>query len=131
MGPRARRRAAGAAIGVGVVAAVAAAIVLTRHSARPGAAHASGSGVYVLRWPVTEKLSYGLTEPQVRARAGAPTKTVRDETGLVCWQYPVHKRYRANDTLDAVRVCFFGGRYTIAHYEWNGAWDYHPRKIHV
>jgi hypothetical protein len=120
------------AIGLGVVAAiVAAAILLTRSPGQtgPAAETTGGGGTFYLRWPVTDKLTFGMTEQQVRGRVGKPTTTIRDETGLSCWQYAVNKTYRPGNTLDAVRVCFFSGQYSIAHYEFNGKWDYKPEKI--
>jgi outer membrane protein assembly factor BamE (lipoprotein component of BamABCDE complex) len=129
IGPRNRRRAIAGVIGLGVVGAAAAAILVTRPSGHTETS--SGGGGFYLRWPVTEKLAYGMTAQQVRSRVGKPTTTVRDETGLSCWQYAVNKTYRPGDTLNAVRVCFFSGAYSVAHYEFDGKWDYHPKKIHV
>jgi outer membrane protein assembly factor BamE (lipoprotein component of BamABCDE complex) len=132
MGPRARRRLTIGAIGLGVVAAATAVFFVTRP---PGhSTTTSGGGGVYLRWPITEKLTFGMTKQQVQRLVGKPTMTVRDETGLNCWQYRVNKTYRGfnkQNTLDAVRVCFFSGTYSVAHYEFNGKWDYHPEKIRV
>jgi hypothetical protein len=74
-----------------------------------------------------------MTKQQVLSRVGKPTTTLRDQNGMNCWQYRVNKTYQGfnkkTNTLNAVRVCFFSGAYSIAHYEFNGKWDYKPEKI--
>lgn len=78
---------------------------------------------------ITNKLSYGMTKSQVRHLVGPPTKIVRDQQGLSCWQYAVNQKFQGNlgqITLSSVRVCFFAGVYTVAHFKFNGKWDYQP-----
>jgi hypothetical protein len=70
------------------------------------------------------KLVFGMTEQQVRRLVGPPTKTLGR-----CWQYEINVEYPANGKRadfiwNADRVCFYGGRYSELHEEFNGKWDY-------
>ena len=52
---------------------------------------------------------------------------------MSCFQYTVHEQPRARrrSTLDAVRVCFFSGQYSTAHFEIDGKWDYDRPKVEI
>lgn len=78
---------------------------------------------------ITKKLSFGMTKAQVRRLVGPPAKILRDQEGLSCWQYAVNQTSHGQIgpvTLSSVRVCFFAGVYTVAHFKFNGKWDYRP-----
>lgn len=96
----------------------------------PSSAGASAAQTPESLHVITKKLSFGMTKPQVRHLVGPPTKIVRDPEGLSCWQYAVNQKSHGNIlgpvTLSSVRVCFFAGVYTVAHFKFNGKWDYEP-----
>lgn len=137
MGPRNRRRVLRAAV---VLAAIAALVVWgggggfltgSGHHLGPSSSGSSGSSigggtVYAgTLFPLTQKLAYGMNARQVLRIDGHPTKIVRDQTGQTCWQYAVNQTYnglRGPTTLNNVRVCFYGGLYTVYHYEFDGQW---------
>jgi hypothetical protein len=134
MGPRNRRRATAGAIGVGVVAAVVAVVLVIRPHDQSGsgsdAGRRTGSGpiAAVTLLPITSKLTYGMSKRQVISRVGKPDKALRDPNGMNCLQYTVHEQPQgpSQSTLDAVRVCFYSGEYSAAHFEIDGKWDYGP-----
>jgi hypothetical protein len=134
MGPRARRRAITGAVSLGVVVVIAGAIVLgggsPSHTGPAADTDTDAPVVGRVQSPVTGKLVYGMTRKQVLALIGKPAKSLRDQNGMGCWQYTV-SRTKARRTLSAVRVCFFSGRYSVAHYKVNGKWDYKPRQIKI
>lgn len=120
--------------GVAVIGVVA--LCATGCGAGPGASgsvRASGDSTAESLHVITKKLSFGMTKPQVRRLVGPPAKVVRDPEGLSCWQYSVNQTSRGlagRATLSRVRVCFFAGVYTVAHFKFNGTWDYDtPTKV--
>jgi hypothetical protein len=79
LGPRARRRLVGAGVGVAVLAAIGAAVLLTRasgHPTPPSATLSAGSSGQ------NPHLVFGLTRQQVRRQSGPPAATRGN-----CWLF--------------------------------------------
>lgn len=140
MGPRNRRRLIRAAVGLAVVGAFAAGVLLTHSPNGPGpASPAAGSNKTgsassaspqsvdpAQEMAITRSLVYGMTKQQVLRAVGRPTKILRDPEGFTCWQYNVNKTYpngARSVTLNAVRVCFTYGVYNTYHLEYDGQWQ--------
>lgn len=144
MGPRTRRRLTAGAISLAAVAAIVVGVLLIARSPHHATQQpsgigsvrgATGGGGVVVRAGVTANLTYGMTEHEVRARIGKPTKTLRDPNGTNCWQYAENQRFHGLDgsdhTFNAVRVCFVSGQYALDYLEFDGKWNYKPPKITV
>ncbi|HZQ82743.1 MAG TPA: outer membrane protein assembly factor BamE [Gaiellaceae bacterium] len=123
-----RRRALRAAAAVLVIAAFV--VVLVVHSpGHSGSTVPASSGSRggeesaYSGFPVTDKVSFGMTKQQVLRHVGKPTKTLVDQNGMSCWQYTVNQKV-TRATLNAVRLCFDFGQYQDAYLEFNGKWDY-------
>lgn len=121
MGPRARRRATTAAIGVVVLAAGVVAWTHFPSSTGTGAGSDAHSAVALESvMPILGRLAYGMTEKQVVTRVGRPVRAFRDPNGVRCWQYDLGVSSR----VQAVAVCFFSGRYSASHSKAHGKWEY-------
>jgi hypothetical protein len=123
LGPRNRRRLTGAAVGVGLIAAIAVGVVLLAGSGSSGRHKSGASGSRRLHYvPFTvhytpggdarynarsKRLIFGLTKQQVRRLVGPPAKVVGN-----CWQYQVNAVYSDGYVDSADRLCFYSGRYS-------------------
>lgn len=127
MGPRNRRRLVAAGITLGLVAAFAVGGVWLGHSS-----HSATSGKSVNESPAAilysanrSKVVFGMTHQQVRRLVGPPAKVVGN-----CWQYPPYNfSFRGKNHITADRLCFYGDRYTVEHFETNGKWGDPPTRV--
>lgn len=125
MGPRNRRRLAIAAVVLGVIAAVGVAVAVLSGGSSAPAATVTYQGPTDARYDAnSSKVVFGMTRAQIRRLVGPPEKVVNG-----CWQYQVNKVVFARSVWNAVRLCFYGGRYAISHSESNGSWRDPPTKI--
>lgn len=124
MGPRNRRRVTKAGIGLAMVLAVVAVVLVTRPSNHSGPA-VSAPQLHVP--PAIARLNanrskvvFGLTKQQVRHLIGPPTRIVGN-----CWHYPLYeftfqpgdKPVRTGDGF-----CFVFGVYNTHEFWQNGKW---------
>lgn len=130
MGPRARRRLAAIAVGVGAIAAVAVGFELLSNQS-PDSCVPSSCGHVMgktdkLYYSNSGKLTFGMTKQQVRRLVGPPSKVFGR-----CWLYRINRKFPANGrrtgdvTWNADKVCFEAGQYSERHTQLNGIWD-HP-----
>jgi hypothetical protein len=126
LGPRARRRVVGIAVGVAAIAAVAAGVLSMQSSHHPPGA-TTARFIYANR-----NLEFGMTRPQVRRISGPPTATRGN-----CWLFRPRRgmvgsismgdpgSIAARSTGD-LKLCFYANAFASAfrHISVDGRWKW-------